>query len=542
MTLDNPEEYHTIFEHTGTAMALIDADHTLLRVNQEFARLTGFSMSEIEGKLSWTSFIHEEDKQLLLDRHEQRMKSTGTPPTSYEFRFLDRYKKTHNVHLTITFLASSRRSIVSLIDITEHKHHQLMLERRLTLERIIAESSQTFINATEKEIDNAIYRVLQAVGLFSEADRSYVFMFSEDEKTMSNTHEWCAEGVSPQIEMLQELPVKEFPWIVEELQAEGNINITDLNDLPAAAAAEKEILGAQDIQSLAIVPILYTGRLRGYLGFDSTRKQTAWSDEDFLLLRTIGNAIINAYMRCKLEHQLLQSHKMDAIGRLAGGIAHDFNNILATIQGNSQLLSYSECMSDNDKEILDTIIHSTESGSSLTRQLLAFSRDEPLSAEIIDADIVVSKSRQMLERLLPQKIHLHTHYDSADSRIKIDPIQLEQIIMNLVLNSADAMPEGGDITIHSSQTHMSPSSLINGYEVIAGKYLLLQIQDSGHGMSRETVDKAIEPFFTTKAPEKGTGLGLSTAYSTIHQNSGYMEISSHLGRGTRIDIYLPIVE
>jgi len=523
-------------------MALIDADHTLLRVNQEFVRLTGFSKLEIEGKLSWTSFIHEEDKQLLLERHEQRMKATGTPPTSYEFRFLDRYKKIHNVHLTITFLASSRRSIVSLIDITEHKHQQLMLERRLTLERIIAESSQNFINATDKEIDDAIYRVLQAVGLFSEADRSYVFMFSEDEKTMSNTHEWCAKGVNPQIDMLQELPVKEFSWIVEELQAERNINIADLNDLPSAAAAEKEILGAQDIQSLAIVPMLYTGRLRGYLGFDSTRKHTAWSNEDFLLLRTIGNAIINAYMRCKLEHQLLQSHKMDAIGRFAGGIAHDFNNILATIQGNSQLLSYSECMSDNDKEILNTIVHSTESGSSLTRQLLAFSRDEPLSEEVIDADTVVTKSRQMLERLLPRKINLHTHYDSAESRIKIDPIQLEQIIMNLVLNSADAMPEGGDITIHSSQTHLSPSNLINGYEVIAGKYLLLQIQDSGHGMSRETVDKAIEPFFTTKPPEKGTGLGLSTVYSTVHQNSGYMEINSQLGRGTRIDIYLPIVD
>ncbi|HKK65221.1 MAG TPA: ATP-binding protein, partial [Clostridia bacterium] len=195
-----------------------------------------------------------------------------------------------------------------------------------------------------------------------------------------------------------------------------------------------------------------------------------------------------------------------------------------------------------DKEILNTIVHSTESGSSLTRQLLAFSRDEALSAEVIDADTVVTKSQQMLERLLPQKTHLHTHYDSTNSRIKIDPIQLEQIIMNLVLNSADAMPEGGDITIRSSQTYMSPSSLINGYEVIAGKYLLLQIQDSGHGMSRETVDKAIEPFFTTKPPEKGTGLGLSTVYSTVHQNAGYMEINSHLGRGTHIDIYLPIVD
>ncbi len=542
MTLDKPEEYYTILEHTGTAMALINADHTLLRVNQEFARLTGFSKSEIEGKLSWTSFIDEEDRQMLLERHEQRMQSTGTPPTSYEFRFIDRDKKKHNVQLTVTFLASSRRSLVSLIDITEHKQHQLMLERRLTLERIIVESSQTFINTTEKEIDNAIHQVLQAVGLFSGADRSYVFIFSEDQKTMSNTHEWCAEGVKPQIDMLQELSVKEFPWIVEELQAERNIDITDLQDLPAAAAAEKKILEAQDIQSLAIVPLLFTGRLRGYLGFDTTRTQTAWSDEDFLLLRTIGNATINAYMRCKLEHQLLQSHKMDAVGRLAGGIAHDFNNILATIQGNSQLLSYSECMSDNDKEILDTIIHSTESGSSLTRQLLAFSRDEPLSTETINADTVVSKSRQMLERLLPQEINLLTHYDSANSRIKIDPIQLEQIIMNLVLNSADAMPEGGDITIHSSQTHMSLTSLINGSEVVAGKYLLLQIQDNGHGMSRETVDKAIEPFFTTKAPEKGTGLGLSTVYSTVHQNSGYMEINSHLGKGTRIDIYLPIVE
>ncbi|MFW5711915.1 MAG: ATP-binding protein [bacterium] len=534
MTLFNPIDYQHIFEHTGTAIALIDAAHTIVEVNQEFVRLAGLRKEEIEGKLKWTSFLHQEDLALMLERHEQRVRAEGAPPSAYEFRFIDHQQNVHEVFITVKWLATVQQSIVSLFDITDYKQHQHTLERRLKLEKIIAEHSQNFIRVKEDEIDDAIRQVLQAIGEFAGVDRSYVFMYSEDEKTMSNTHEWCAPNVSPQTELLQDLPVNRFAWFDTELRAEHFINVTDLTELPPEAAPEKEILREQDICSLAIVPLFFGGRLRGYLGFDSTGKTVRWSEDDFLLLQTIGNAIINAFMRSRLEHQLMQSHKMDAIGRFAGGIAHDFNNILTTIQGNSQLLLYSKKLNTKELELVDTIIHASESGSSLTRQLLAFSRDEPLSKKSIRAEKILQRSIKMLQRLLPSNIELESVLEGSNDRIEMDPSLLEQILMNLVLNSTDALPEGGKIVIRTENRDVKAADKQPGH------YLIIKVQDNGHGMSAETIDKALEPFFTTKSPHKGTGLGLPTAYSIIRQSAGYMEIYSTPQRGTRIDIYLPV--
>lgn len=541
MTLYNPENYQEIFENTGTAIALIDSQHTILEVNQEFVRLAGYSKSEIEGKLQWTDFMHADDRELMLRRHAQRLRREGDPPASYEFRFVDRAKRVHDIFLTVSVLAESQHSVVSLFDVSEYTRHQHVLERRLKLEKIIAENSQNFIRSKGNEIDAAIQQVLKAIGEFSGVDRSYVFIYSEDEKFMSNTHEWCAPGVIPQIERLQDLPVHEFAWLDSELRAGRFIDIIDLDDLPAEAAAEKAILREQDICSLAIVPLLFGGQLHGYLGFDSTRQIVHWSREDFLLLQTIGNAIINAYVRSKLEQQLRQANKMDAIGRFAGGIAHDFNNILTTIQGNSQLLLYAKGLTVKELELVDTINHATESGSSLTRQLLAFSRDEPLSAQTIEADTVLQKTIQMLERLLPARIEVKAVIESTDNRVVLDPAQLEQILMNLVLNGADALPESGTILIRTENIRLNEHSIVNGHRIVPGLYLLINVQDAGRGMSPETLDKALEPFFTTKGPDKGTGLGLSTVYSIIRQNSGYMEIYSAPEKGTRVDIYLPVL-
>ena len=535
MTLKNPIDYHDIFEHTGTAIALINSSHTILGVNQEFVRLAGFSKEEIEGKLKWTSFLHHDDLTIMLDRHDQRVRAEGEPPSSYEFRFLDQQQRVHDVLITVKWIDAMQQSIVSLLDITDYKQHQQNLERRLKLERIIAEHSQNFIQAKEDEIDNAIQQVLQSIGEFSGVDRSYVFLYSEDEKLMSNTHEWCAPNVVSQIDLLQDLPVDQFAWIDRELKAERIINIADINELPPEASAEKKILREQDICSLAIVPLFYSGRLRGYFGFDSTSKTVLWSREDFLLLQTIGNAIINAFMRSKLEHQLIQSHKMDAIGRFAGGIAHDFNNILATIQGNIQLLLYSTNLNTKELEMVDTIVHASESGSSLTRQLLAFSRDEPLTSQSIQADKVLRKSLAMLQRLLPASIDLKIVMESSHNRIKMDPSQLEQILMNLVLNSADALPKGGKIVVRTENSNST------GSDTKLGRYFVLTVHDNGHGMPPEIVDKALEPFFTTKSAHKGTGLGLSTVYSIVRQASGHMDISSTVKKGTRIDIYLPVI-
>jgi signal transduction histidine kinase len=413
------------------------------------------------------------------------------------------------------------------------------LEYRLQLEKLISEISQHFLSAYHHQISQVIDITLQRMGIFAGADRSYVFFISEDRKSMSNTHEWCAPGIPPQMDILQELPLADFPWIIEELERGRYINITSLDDLPAEAKAEKEILEIQDVQSLAIVPMRYGGILKGYMGFDSTQKRSQWNKEDLALLRTVGDTIISAFMRNKLEENLLQSQKMDALGRLAGGIAHDFNNILASVKGNIQLLESSTSLKPVEREMIRDIHHATETGVQLTRKLLAMSRKQEVTPEIIDLNSVIRESSGMLKRLIKAEVNVSTILQPELFPVFIDSSNLEQVIMNLVINGADAMENGGTITLRTRNVTLPAGTSPGSSTIRPGSYVLFQVQDGGHGMDPSTMKKALEPFFTTKKPENGTGLGLPTVYAIVQQAAGYLEIYSSPGHGTRIDIYFP---
>ncbi|MFW6343104.1 MAG: GAF domain-containing sensor histidine kinase [Sediminispirochaetaceae bacterium] len=414
------------------------------------------------------------------------------------------------------------------------------IEYRLALEKIIGDASRRFVNSPLTHISDEIDTVLRKMGEFARVDRSYIFLFSEDGKSMSNTHEWCAPGVEPQMDKLQELQVDEFPWIVRKLKEGYNISIADLEELPPEASGEKEILRMQDIQSIAAVPMKYGGELKGYLGFDSTKEQLRWNPEDFSLLHTMGDIIISALVRLRMEKQLLQSYKMEAIGRFAGGIAHDFNNILTSIKGNIQLLAASPSLDKEEKEIVEALLLSAESGHALTGQLLNFSNNKGPAHKMLSLNEVLKGSLQMLQQLIPENITVKTRFQTENDSIKSDRSQIEQIVMNLIKNSVDAMPGGGQITLRTRNVEFQDTDLIRGSGVIPGKYLLIQVSDNGCGMSKSTREKALEPFFTTKETGRGSGIGLSNVYTILRQNSGYIEIDSAKNKGTTIDIYLPV--
>ncbi|MDY7028438.1 MAG: PAS domain S-box protein [Spirochaetota bacterium] len=533
-------EYLDIFDHTGTALAIIDQDNLIHLVNGEFEKLSGYSKAELEGKISWLSFISEKDLNPMLVRHENRLKDPAGIPSCYEFDFTNRDGKELHTLLTVNLIDEGARTIVSLIDISEHKRREQLIEYRLALEELIGDISREFINMPSDRINETIIHTLEQTGRFVDVDRSYIFLIAEDGRTMSNTHEWCAPGVSPQKEILQDLPLSDFNWIISVLQRNENINITSLDQLPPEAGPEKNILEIQDIQSLAIVPIHFGGILKGYFGFDSTRKKMLWNDEDFTLLRTIGDIIVRGLMQQKLESRLIQSQKMEALGRLAGSIAHDFNNILTTIKGHSQLLLYSSNIQQEDRELINTITEATESGAQLTNRLLAVSRDQRIVPKEIRLNSAIENSRKLFERLIPDNIELTTYLNANSDKIKAEPSQVEQIVMNLVLNSADAMPEGGKLRITTQNVKLLKNSLLRQGGIKPGDYVLFQVIDNGHGMDERTLEKALEPFFTTKQPGKGNGLGLPTVYTIVEQYGGYMDIFSSLNLGTRIDIYLPV--
>ncbi|HLH18465.1 MAG TPA: response regulator [Bryobacteraceae bacterium] len=243
--------------------------------------------------------------------------------------------------------------------------------------------------------------------------------------------------------------------------------------------------------------------------------------------------------RNRLEEQFRQAQKMEAVGRLAGGVAHDFNNLLTVITGYSDMLLATRDLKDSQRTALEEIRRSAERGGALTHQLLAFSRRQPLEPRLVRVNELILQIEKLLRRLIGEDIELVTIPAAPYDVVEADPGRLEQVIMNLVVNARDAMPNGGKLTIETGAVQLSESFSAAQIGVAPGTYLVISVADTGVGMDEETQSHLFEPFFTTKNPGRGTGLGLATAYGIIRQSGGAIRIWSQLGRGTTARIYLP---
>jgi PAS domain S-box-containing protein len=243
-----------------------------------------------------------------------------------------------------------------------------------------------------------------------------------------------------------------------------------------------------------------------------------------------------------LEGQLLQAQKMEAVGRLAGGVAHDFNNLLMAITGYGELMRAKVLRDDPLYGHLENILKAGDRAAALTQQLLTFSRQQVIQPQVIDLSRVVLDLESMLRRLIGEDLHLEVVTDRSPAVVKADPGQMGQIIMNLVVNARDAMPQGGRLTLKISAVDLTESCNSRFGPAPPGAYVILVAQDTGVGMDEDTQAHVFEPFFTTKEPGKGTGLGLSTVYGIVKQSGGYLDLESSPGAGSAFTIYLPRLE
>ena len=257
--------------------------------------------------------------------------------------------------------------------------------------------------------------------------------------------------------------------------------------------------------------------------------------------KILHGLMLNITERKTLEERFFQSQKMEAVGRLAGGIAHDFNNLLTAILGYSEIMIRRSDIDDSLRRNATEVQNAANRAATLTRQLLAFSRKQTMQPRILNLSNAVADIEKMLRRLIGEDISLHTIHGAGVGCVKIDPTQIEQVIVNLAVNARDAMPEGGKMTIEIANVTLDEKFAEEHTGIQPGDYVMMGISDTGVGMDETVKAHLFEPFFTTKGQGKGTGLGLATCYGIITQSGGHIVVDSQAGQGANIKIYLPRV-
>lgn len=417
------------------------------------------------------------------------------------------------------------------------------LEHRLRFERLVMSVSTQLINRIAQEIDAGIEQALSLLGSYCRVDRAYVFLFSGT--TMSNTHEWCAPHIEPQLESLQALPLSDFPWSVTRIRQEEVIHVPRVAELPEEAARERQVWGQQGILSVVLVPMMLEGKPLGFIGFGSARELESWRDDDVALLRIASGSVVSALERKRadrerraLEEQLVQARSLENVARLAGGVAHDFNNLLSVILNHARALER-HLSEPRLRQYASVLCQSAEQAAELTRQLMVVGRREPVHSEVLDVNQVLRSMAHLLERTLGDEVEFEVSPWEQPCYVKLGRAHLKQILVNLTVNARDALPtRGGRVVIDTLSVDAVPRQ---GESVaMAGPWIRLGVADTGAGMSAAVASRVFEPFFSTKG-DFGTGLGLSTVQGIVSQAGGQIHIDTAIGRGTRVEVYLPQV-
>ncbi|MFC1655485.1 ATP-binding protein [Patescibacteria group bacterium] len=660
-----------IFADSPLGIVIFDKEGKLFEANKVCTEIFG-----LQNDSSIKGFDVFEDPYLLNKKQKTDLKKGKSIKSLIPFEFGKRKKystassiKKGEIFLDMTITPIYENDskelcgyVAQFQNVTKRKNSEDALQERLRYEKTANSCINSLVKAERPS--EAFQEILDKLVKVANVSRAYIFKIYEDNKKkyfMSQFRESVAEGIKPEIDnpVLQNLSLNALSKNVRNSILNNKIFSGVVRKM---AKEDREILEAQDIRSIALLPIKVGDKIWGFIGFDDCVNERTWRDEDIHLLeiiastigttislvkeriqfRTMYNSIdetiyvadpdthellyVNKatedafgavvgqkcyeafhgkntpctfctnnkifgknlgktyiwesqnkknkkWYKCLdraiawpngkkvryemaiditkqkvaeeekkiLEEQLNQAAKMEAIGTLAGGIAHDFNNILTIIMGSSQLAKMKLDPKSPLYHDLETIFNSSEKAAHLIKQLLAFSRKQVLQPKVLDINKFINEYFNILERMVEETIEIKFIPKAEQKNIKVDPGQLQQVIMNLAGNARDAMPNGGTITIKTSNVEFEKKFYMpktNGLE--EGSYVMLEISDTGEGMDDKTMNRIFEPFFTTKAPDKGTGLGLATSYGIVKQSGGDIHVESKVGKGATFKIYFPL--
>ncbi len=497
---ESEERYRLLTQNSLTGIFLLQ-DGAFSFVNERMAQMFGYTPKEMIGR-AFEELIHPEERRKWPDRDLSDFPTGDTEPAC-EFRGVCKDETTKWFHVLASAIPLGHGNAVigNVADITLRKlAEQELKESRQKYKELYKEAKKSedlYRSLLDASPDAVIVYDLQ--GRVQYANNSFTRIFG-----------WT----------LDEVRCRRTPFVPDSEREATRSAIKSVvrDDIPCNNFETRRFTKDGRVLDVSISGYRYHDHQGNPLG----------------MLVVISDVT----ERKRLEDQLRQAAKMEAIGRLAGGIAHDFNNLLTAIIGYANLLKQSIPERDANSAKVLQIGRAAEHAAGLTRQLLAFSRKQMLEVKTLDLNKVIEGFEDVLRRLIGERIEFVTVFRSHLGKVNADPGQIEQVLMNLVINARDAMPDGGTLTVETANMFLDEQGVRSRSELRPGPYVLVSVSDTGLGMDSRTISRVFDPFFTTKDKSSSTGLGLSTVYGIVKQHGGHVEVISEPGAGTTFHVYL----